>query len=228
MAVMVLPIDDDNSHIRRFPLISWGILVLNVVAFLWETVQGGALERQLLPYLVIPAQLSGAVPIVGTPAIPEWLTVFTSIFLHGGWAHLIGNMAFFRIFSDNVEDQMGHIPYLIFYLLCGVAGTLLYVVANPASQVPMLGASGAISGVMASYLILHPNNRVSVLWGYSVADVPAYAVVGMWALTQILLGAFSLFPHGENGGVAYLAHVGGFVAGLLLTPMFTLARRNEE
>jgi membrane associated rhomboid family serine protease len=149
------------------------------------------------------------------------------MFLHAGWGHLGGNMLFLWIFGDNIEHRIGHVRFIVFYLACGLAAGLAHILFNSGSLIPTVGASGAISGVMGGYLLLFPRNRVYVLtWG-GVATVPAMLMLGLWIVLQFVnsVGSVASTPETESGGVAYLAHVGGFVAGLALAPLFSLGRR---
>jgi membrane associated rhomboid family serine protease len=208
------PIGDDNSRRVRIPFVNLGLIALNGLAFLAELTahaQGG-LEPFVQHWSVIPADytlhagLGGPVP---------W-TLVTSMFLHGGWGHLLGNMVYLGIFGDNVESALGHLRYLAFYLLAGILAGLTQVVTQPHSVVPTLGASGAISGVLAAYLLYFPHNRVLVWFWFRIFAVPALVVIGLWALMQLVSSAGSLVAPGPGGGVAYLAHVGGFFGGLAL------------
>jgi membrane associated rhomboid family serine protease len=172
---------------------------------------------------VCPASLSTALAAAPAP----WLTIFTSMFVHGGLFHVAGNMLYLWIFGNNVEDAMGKLRFLVFYLLCGVAAALAQYVADPASRVPMVGASGAISGALGAYLVLFPGARVwtLVVFGFfwRLVPVPALIVLGFWIVVQVLNGLLTFgqaFGGGEGGGVAFLAHVGGFVAGMALVFVF--------
>ncbi len=147
----------------------------------------------------------------------DWVTIFTSMFMHGGWLHLGGNMLYLFIFGDNVEDRFGHLKYLIFYLLCGVAATFAQLMFSLGSDVPNLGASGAIAGVLGAYLLMFPQGRIRVLLGLFVTQVPAVIVIGLWIALQFLNGFGAIANTAQTGGVAYMAHVGGFLAGLILT-----------
>jgi len=230
----VIPIRDDNPQIL-VPYVTYGIICLNL--FFWVFVQGlgsaGPLAQSLCTMGLIPGQVLGTVlPGTRFPIGPgvdcvigdssSWFTVLTSMFLHGGWMHIIGNMWFLWIFGDNVEDSMGHGRFAVFYLLCGLAAALLQMFANPASAAPMVGASGAIGGVMGAYVLLYP--RVSVhmfiFLGFfmTTVAVPAIFMLGYWFLMQLLGGMGSL--GGSGGGVAFWAHVGGFVAGAVLVMFF--------
>ena len=205
----MIPISDDNSSRRSVPIITYLLIILNFAAFFIELNNGAAFVER---WLVVPRHL------LTNPA-GNFLTIFTAMFLHAGWLHLLGNMLYLWIFGDNVEDRFGHSGFLIFYLLCGIAAALAQALADPGSNIPNLGASGAIAGVLASYLVMFPNRRVNVLLGIIVIPMSALVVIGFWFVLQ-LLSVSLLTSAGQAGGVAYMAHIGGFVAGLLLTPMF--------
>jgi membrane associated rhomboid family serine protease len=203
----MLPIGDDDSARRTVPVVTYALIVINVLFFLVELTAGDAFIEQ---WSVIPRQL------LANP-LAEFITVFTAMFMHAGWLHLGGNMLYLWIFGDNVEDRLGHAKFLIFYLLCGIVATYAQVLVNPNSNVPNLGASGAIAGVLGAYLIMFPGGRVQVMMGRGVIPMPAIVVIGFWAVLQL----FSSFgAAGDTGGVAYMAHVGGFVAGLVLVMLF--------
>jgi len=218
----MFPIADDNPHFGT-PVVTWSIIAICVLVFFWQ-VSLGSNGGQVAAYQfgMIPARLFGTATLDPTlVAIPAWATVFTSMFMHGGWLHLGFNMLFLWIFGDNIEDSMGHGRYLAFYLLCGVAAALAQAVIDPGSTIPMVGASGAISGVLGAYLLLHPQAtvRTVIFLGVFVTmmHLPALIVLGLWFLLQLASAAFS--DTGE-GGVAFWAHVGGFVAGMALVPLF--------
>ncbi len=207
----MLPIGDDNSMRRSTPLVTYGLVLINILFFLVEINSGDAfIER----WSVVPSHL------LADPG-GQFLTIFTAMFMHGGWLHLGGNMLYLWIFGDNVEDNFGSFRFLIFYLLCGIAATFAQALADPRSTIPNLGASGAIAGVLASYLVLFPNQRVKVwLGGFFIVPMSALIVIGFWFVLQLLNGFGAV-----QDGVAYMAHVGGFITGLLLTFVF---RRSEE
>jgi membrane associated rhomboid family serine protease len=211
----VLPIGDDNSRRRTFPLVTYGLIGINIAVFLVELSQPDP-QAYLSEWGVTPAQVSAGQSLV---------TLLTSMFLHAGWAHLLGNMLFLFIFGDNVEDAFGHFKFLAFYLVCGLAAAFAQIALGPGSQVPSVGASGAISGVLAAYIVMFGNNRVQVLVGFFPAIVPAYVMIGLWIVLQFVYGAASLGYTQQSGGVAYGAHVGGFVCGVLLTFLLRPARR---
>jgi membrane associated rhomboid family serine protease len=230
----MFPIRDENPHFLT-PFVTYAIVALNVIA--WVLVQRMGTEAGLAHSLcdlgLIPGELLGrAAPGTTVPLTPQfacvvdpsgdWRTVVTHMFLHGGWFHLIGNMWFLWIFGNNVEDSMGHVRFVVFYLLCGLAAAALQVMANPASAIPMVGASGAIGGVMGAYVVLYPRVQVQLLvwFGFYVTTVavPAVFMLLYWLGMQLLGGALSMGD--EGGGVAFWAHVGGFVAGALLVLLF--------
>ena len=159
---------------------------------------------------------------------PLWTTLLTSMFLHGGWGHLGGNMLFLWIFGDNIEHRIGHLRFIVFYLACGVAAGLAHIVFNSSSAIPTVGASGAISGILGGYLLLFPRNRVYVITLGGVATVPAIFMLGLWIVTQFINGAGEVARTDETGGVAYMAHIGGFVAGMVLAPLLAAGRASPQ
>lgn len=223
-----LPLFDDNPT-RRSPVVTWLLIALCAAVFFWQ-LSLGPREAQLVVYSlgVIPAVLFGTVELPPElNLVPPWASVATSMFMHGGLLHLGGNMLYLWIFGNNVEDSMGRLRFAVFYLLCGTAAALAQSLAAPSSQTPMIGASGAIGGVLGAYLVLHPRANVRVLMWIVVfvrmINVPAAIVLGVWFAGQVLSGAMTP-TDGDGGGVAFWAHVGGFVAGVLLIPFF---RRRE-
>jgi membrane associated rhomboid family serine protease len=230
----VFPIRDDNPQILT-PIVTIGLIIANVLA--WALIQGfgnsAPLTASVCELGLIPAELLGSLPAGTTVPMgdglacvlsvdPAKITLLSHMFLHGGWLHLIGNLWFLWIFGDNVEDSMGHVRFLVFYLLCGFAAAGLQLYSNPDSRVPMVGASGAIGGVMGAYVILYPRVWVHMLlwFGFYVTRIaiPAYFMLGYWFAIQLVGGAVSAGQ--EGGGVAFWAHVGGFAAGALLIPVF--------
>ncbi len=210
----MLPIGDDNSARRITPIVTYALIAINILFFLVELSAGEDFIRQ---WSVIPREL------LANP-VGEFITVFTAMFMHAGWLHLGSNMLYLWIFGDNVEDRLGHAKFLIFYLLCGIAATYAQVLVNPNSNIPNLGASGAIAGVLGAYLIMFPGGRVRVMLGRGIIPMPAIVVIGFWALLQV----FSSFGAVSNeGGVAYMAHVGGFVAGMVLGLLFGGLQRSQ-
>ena len=232
----MIPYKDENPT-DLAPLFTVGLIVVN--ALVWLVVQGAGLNsadlvRSVCELGLIPGEVLRTVP-PGTAvpvgpgmrclvtAQPHWWTVATSMFLHAGWLHIIGNMWFLWVFGNNIEDSMGHARFVAFYLLCGVAAALAQMVSDPRSAVPMVGASGAISGVMGAYILLYPRVRVhTIVWlGFFVTTValPAYVILGYWFVYQLLLGTVGSLSRME-GGTAFWAHVGGFVAGMALIRVF--------
>jgi membrane associated rhomboid family serine protease len=216
----MIPIKD-NIRSRTVPVVTWLIILANVLVFIFEiTMRTQQLDGFLMQYGLVPAAL-----MTGHPAAV--VSVFTSIFLHGGWLHLISNMWALFIFGDNVEDRMGPGRYLLFYMISGVAANLTQAFVSPASRVPGIGASGAIAGVLAAYLVLYPRARVLTLIPIFIVgwfvEVPALLYLGFWFVSQFFNGALALGTSIDMGGIAYWAHVGGFVTGLLLVKLF--ARR---
>jgi membrane associated rhomboid family serine protease len=216
----VFPISDDNPrHIT--PYVAWALIAANVAVFLWQASLGPqAGQAAVYAFGMVPARVFTAAELPAELAVvPAWSTIFTSMFMHGGWLHLGGNMLFLWIFGDNIEDSMGHGRFLAFYLACGVAAALGQGFLSPTSTVPMVGASGAISGVLGAYLLLHPRATVRVLiflgFFVTLAHVPALIVLGIWFIGQLWSAAAT--PPGEPG-VAFAAHIGGFVAGMALVP----------
>jgi membrane associated rhomboid family serine protease len=214
------PVGDDNSRRTRVPYVTLGLVALNVIVFLAELFANsqGGLEALVRQWSVIPADYARGAGIGG----PVPWTIVTSMFLHGGWMHLGGNMLYLWIFGDNLEDVMGRARYLVFYLLCGIAATAAQIWADPKSEIPNLGASGAIAGVLGGYLVLFPKQRVRVLLGRSIVHMPALFVLGLWIVLQLVgsWGQIAATRQTGEGGVAYMAHVGGFVAGLVLVWIF--------
>jgi membrane associated rhomboid family serine protease len=245
---MVIPLSDDNSDRQRAPIVNYLLIIANVLVFIFLQGMGSDDNYVTHAFALVPEEIvtgknldlkarvvqnpvtgeEYALPAVEPTPGSVYLTLLTSIFMHGGWMHLLGNMLFLWIFGDNVEDRLGPVRYLFFYLLCGVLAALAHVATVYAlgqeATVPCLGASGAISGVLGGYLLLFPRKRVLVLIVRVVTEVPAFIVIGLWFLFQII---HSLGAMGDNGaGVAYGAHIGGFLAGLGLVKVFAL--RLEE
>jgi membrane associated rhomboid family serine protease len=242
---MVFPISDDNTGRLRTPFVTYVLIALNVLVFFFLQ-GGGTNERFTYSFSTVPQEIrtgedvagevpveaggqQGTIPLQPTPG-SVYLTLLVSMFMHGGLMHLLGNMLFLWIFGDNVEDDLGHARYTGFYLLTGIIASLSHVVStfvlgdNP--YIPSLGASGAISGVMGGYLVLHPKRRVRVIMLRMLTDIPAYAAVGLWFLFQ-LISAFGVIGQGPQagGGVAFMAHIGGFLAGVVLVKLFSLGAR---
>lgn len=216
----------DNNPTEIFPAFTVALIVACVFVFFWQLSLGEAGQQAVYALGVIPAAL-----LQGKTLAPEIylvsaeITLLTSMFLHGGWMHLIGNMLYLWIFGNNIEDAMGHTRFIVFYVICGIAAALAQSIPNPSSVIPMIGASGAISGVLGAYLILYPRARVLVViplgFYFFSTRLPAMVVLGVWFVFQIVS---SLLADNSSGGVAWGAHVGGFVAGVLLIPFFKYRR----
>jgi len=241
---MVLPLWDDNTDRTTTPLINYAIIALNIFVFVF--LQGlGSNNGFTYSFSTVPAEiLQGRdiitssreiiyagqrieIPGLGPTPGSVYFTLFTSMFMHGGFMHLAGNMLFLWIFGDNIEDRLGHAKYLVFYLLCGLIASLAHVfttgvfaTSESALLVPSLGASGAISGVLGAYILLHPKRRVTVILFRFLTDVPAYVAIGIWFAFQLISGLGMFGGGSQTGGVAYAAHIGGFLAGLILIKFF--------
>ena len=232
----MIPIgDEDTGGQPGLPYVNLAIIAINVVVFLYQLVDPNFTNG----YSTVPAEITTGKDIIGQILIaqpdgtavaideaagpnPIWLTLLTSMFMHGGWLHIGGNMLFLFIFGDNIEKAYGHVKYLAFYLVCGIIAGLAHVLSQPDSIIPSLGASGAISGVMAGYLVLFPTNRVKVLLALGIVllrpiTVPAVVMIGVWALLQFVNGLGAIAVTDQTSGVAYWAHIGGFIAGLVIT-----------
>ena len=217
----MLPISDENPTEMR-PYVTVLLIALNVLV--WFQVQGAgmteaALVSSVTEYGAVPCEITGACRVAGGYGAGALLT---SMFMHGSWEHIIGNMLFLWVFGNNIEDSMGHLRFIAFYLICGLAAGAAHIVFSPASQIPAVGASGAISGVMGAYILLYPRARVRT-WipPFFLINLNALFVLGYWFFIQLMMGAASFgAEYGEEGGVAVWAHVGGFVAGLALIKVF--------
>jgi membrane associated rhomboid family serine protease len=209
----MFPIGDDDTQRRTFPVVTYALIAMNVAVFLVE-LSGG--DQFVQEWAFIPARFRAE------PAANA-VTILTAMFMHASWFHLFGNMLFLWIFGDNVEDSFGHVQFLIFYLLVGIAATLAQFAMAPHSSLPNLGASGAIAGVLGAYILMFPQERVRVLLGRQIVAMPAIVVIGLWIALQLFSGVGTIaHTHGTTdvGGVAYVAHIGGFFAGFLLTFLF--------
>lgn len=218
----MIPLGDDNSDRRTIPYINYTIIALNVLVFFMELGQGGDAQLQAFfdKWCVIPVEYAKHTDLPPLAPGPYWITIFSSMFMHGGWMHLIGNMLYLWIFGDNIEDRWGHIRYLIAYLFFGVAATLAHIVFNLHSTVPSLGASGAISGVLGAYLVYFPRNKIRVLVFRVITTLPAYWVLGGWIVLQLFSQIGEIGNTTTSSGVAYMAHIGGFAAGIIVAFLF--------
>ena len=204
----MMPIGDDNTGRRITPIVTYVLIAVNVLVFFLELSGGDAFIQR---WAFVPTRFL-ADPIGDLP------TLFTSMFMHAGWAHLLGNMLYLWIFGDNVEDRLGHGLFFVFYILCGLGATFAQLAFSMGSSIPNLGASGAIAGVLGAYLMMFPKGSVNVLVGRVVTRMSALIVIGFWIVLQIFSGIGTLTASSQNeGGVAYMAHIGGFVAGVILT-----------
>ncbi len=245
---VVFPIGDDNSDRTIFPIVTVVLIAIN--AFVFVVPQGmGTNDKFTMAFSTVPAEIvsgkdlvtegpiveqqlpdgsieRGRAPGLEPTPISVYITLLTSMFMHGGWAHLLGNMWFLWIFGDNIEEDLGRLRYIAFYLLCGLLASLAHVFISAwgdSAQIPSLGASGAISGVMGAYLLMHPKRRVTVLLFRVVTQVPGYVAVGIWFLFQIV-ASLPMLGGMSGGGVAYGAHIGGFIAGAALAKPFVIGR----
>jgi membrane associated rhomboid family serine protease len=247
---MVFPLYDDNSDRATTPIVNYALIAINILVFVFLQ-QLGTNDRFTYAFSTVPEEIiSGRdvrtpdrvrvdpttgqellVPGLQPTPFSVYLTLIFSLFMHGGIAHIAGNMLFLWIFGDNVEDRMGHLRYLVFYLVCGVLASLAHVLSSailatdPASlMIPSLGASGAISGVLGGYIVLYPHRRVTAIVFRFVTEVPAYVAIGIWFAFQLISSTSLLGGGTQLGGVAYAAHIGGFVAGVVLVKLFTIGR----
>lgn len=221
----MLPIGDDNRGRQLTPIVNWLLILANLAVFIYQIyLPMPDLERFLWAYGAIPADLTDAFPSPSIDSLTVYSTIFTSMFLHGSILHFLGNMLFLWVFGDNIEDAMGHVGYLLFYIAGGFSAALAHIAFEIDSVVPMIGASGAISAVMGAYLLLFPGGMVRVLIFIGIPlifSVPALLVIGMWFATQLMSGMAALEGAGEAaGGIAFWAHIGGFVAGAVLVWFF--------
>ena len=233
----MFPIGDDNSDRTITPIVNYTIIGLNILVFVLFQGFGGN-DAFTYAFALVPREITSGVDLSGVQIIhdslghvgriqlypspfPVYFNFLTSMFMHGGFAHIFGNMLFLWIFGDNIENLLGHIRYAIFYLICGFAAALAQVVMAPDSVIPMLGASGAISGVLGGYILMFPQRQVRAIIFNFFTTVPAYVAIGIWIVYQLILGYMS---SAEEGGVAYTAHIGGFIAGIALVKVFAIGR----
>ncbi|NOX38475.1 MAG: rhomboid family intramembrane serine protease [Calditrichaeota bacterium] len=218
----------DNIPSRTFPVVNYALIIINSAIFLYEVSLGPQLEAFLHTFGVIPAKYFWLAQHEPWNIVERFFPILTSMFLHGGWLHIIGNMWFLWIFGDNVEDRMGHGRYLAFYILSGIGASLFHIYLNPTSTVPTIGASGAIAGVMGAYFILYPFARVITLVPIfifvDIIEIPAFFFLGFWVLLQFFQGTLSL-AFSQSGGVAWWAHFGGFLVGAVLVFFFKKPRK---
>lgn len=230
----MIPISDSPGRRRLFPIVNVLLVVANILVFLYELSLGPATDQFLVDYGVVPAAITSGHPISPTGADPVYLTLITSQFLHGGFLHIAGNMVFLWVFGDNVEDRLGHIGYLLFYLAAGVVAGLAQVIVDPTSTVPGVGASGAIAGVLAGYAVLFPKASVRTLLFIgpfiTMTRLSAFLLIGFWFVLQLISGVAELAntAASQGGGVAFWAHVGGFIFGLVIMGVLRRATDIEK
>lgn len=203
----MIPISDDNSQRKNTPIVTYALIALNIVFFLFQLSAGDEFLKQ---WAFTPSRFL-------THPATDSITIFTSMFMHEGIAHLTGNMLYLWIFGDNVEDRFGKVPFLLFYLLCGIAATFSQLLFDPESSIPNLGASGAIAGVLGAYILLFPYGKINVILGQRPMQIPAIIVIGFWFFIQFISGLGTTSDTEGAGGVAYMAHIGGFITGLIMT-----------
>lgn len=206
ISTKMMPMSDDNTLRKSFPIVTYGLILINIIVFLMELIYG---EAFVMKWAFIPTRF------IENP-MDNISTLLSSMFMHAGFAHLFGNMLYLWIFGDNVEDAFGKLTYLAFYLLCGIAATFSQLFFTLTSDVPNVGASGAIAGVLGAYIYMWPQGKVKVLMGQSLTQMSALVVIGFWFVLQFVSGIGSLASTTEEGGVAYFAHLGGFFAGLII------------
>lgn len=224
----MIPIGDDNAGRIRTPFVTYLLIALNVLVFLLELGQGteAQLQNFFEKWSVVPREYAEQTDLPPGIPFPFWFTLFSSMFMHGGWMHLIGNMLYLWVFGDNIEDRWGHIKFLVIYLICGIVASFAHILFNLQSVIPSLGASGAISGVLGAYIVLYPRNRIRVLMGRGIVHMPAMVVLGFWIVLQFINQLGQMGRTTETAGVAYWAHIGGFVAGVLFA--FVLGGRQRQ
>lgn len=237
----MFPIGDDNSDRTRTPLVNYAFIAVNILVFVLLQRLGGN-DAFNYAYSLVPREITTGVDIIGSQivrdslgnvgqvrhfdtALPVYFNFLSSMFMHGGFMHIFGNMLFLWVFGDNLEDRLGHVRYAIFYLVCGFAAAIAQIVMDTDSIIPMLGASGAISGILGGYLLLFPHRRVKALIFNFFTEVPAYVALGIWIVYQLIAGYMT--PAG-TGGVAYAAHIGGFLAGVILIKIFSIGTGNQS
>jgi rhomboid family protein len=228
----VIPVGsrDAADPTKAFPAITVALVVVNVLVFLYElTLSPDQLDAFLNAYALIPCEYTGQCAIDAGSPTPLFITQITSMFIHGGWDHLLGNMLFLLVFGIHVERSMGRLRFLLFYFVCGLGANALEILTAAGSDVPGIGASGAIAGVLAGYLLLYPSSHIDALLPlgrfYWPAQVPAWIFIGLWFLYQLVLSVISFGDLSGGGGVAYSAHVGGFITGIVLVKIFSRPER---
>jgi membrane associated rhomboid family serine protease len=226
----MIPLKDDNPT-RSFPFVTIVLIVINCLLFIIELMQGERIISFINSYGCIPYEITVGDDIEPFIFFPVRLTILTSMFLHGGWMHLIGNMLYLWIFGNNIEDRVGHFRFIFFYIITGIVATLAQILVSPYSRIPQIGASGAISGVLGAYLLLFPKAKVltlvPIVYFIRIIRIPAFIVLGFWIVLQIING-FVSYSNTAQGGIAFFAHIGGFIAGLGLIKLFLIGRKRER
>jgi len=219
----MFPIYDDVPT-KRFPLITVALITLNTIVYIYEASLGEKIAEFIYSMGLLPFEITHHIDVFPSGPSPIYLTIFTSMFMHGSIVHLLGNMLFLWIFGNNVEDYLGRKNFVIFYLLSGVAAAFLQILLNPDSKVPMVGASGAIAGILGAYLLLYPRAKVTTIiifvFFIRLIRIPAVVVLSFWIIYQFLYGISSLAVRSGEGGVAWFAHIGGFICGVILIKLF--------
>ena len=235
----MFPISDDNSEIRIVPYVTYAIIAINVIVFVLLQQLGGN-DAFTYAFSLVPKEVMTGVDVTGLVPITDsagrvlgqiqhqpdpfgvYFNILSSMFMHGSFMHIFGNMLFLWIFADNLENRIGHVRFAIFYIICGIAAAFGQIIMDTNSIIPMLGASGAISGVLGGYLVLFPNKQVrAIMFSFMMTTVPAFVAVGLWIGYQLLMGYLN---SGAGGGVAYAAHIGGFLAGVVLIKLFAIGK----
>jgi len=214
---MFIPLKDENPT-RRFPIVTVTLIALNILIFLYQVFSPQGLEYHVLRMGAIPYEITHFTTVTFFPRISPPLTLLTSMFIHGGFLHLFGNMLYLWIFGNNIEDFLGPLRFILFYLISGLGASLIHIAFHPSSQVPMIGASGAIAGVLGAYFLLYPGARVLTLVFIWILPVPAFIILGLWFVAQVM-------NIGIGGGVAWFAHIGGFLIGLGLLRLYLKKKR---
>jgi membrane associated rhomboid family serine protease len=215
----MVPISDANPT-RRFPVVNWTLIAINILVFLYEvSLPSAQLDRLIATWGIVPTKLLLAVAHPTQAPLTVWATLFTSLFLHAGWAHILGNLLFLFVFGDNIEDVLGHLVYLAFYVFSGIVAGITQVLAMGPSTIPSIGASGAIAGVLGAYVVLYPWARIHILLPLFILfwtiEIPAIFVIGWWFIQQFLYGITTLTATAASG-IAFWAHIGGFLMGMIL------------
>ncbi|MEO0143080.1 MAG: rhomboid family intramembrane serine protease [candidate division WOR-3 bacterium] len=225
----MIPLKDDIESISK-PIVTYIILILNIIVYLYEFLLGPYKEHFIWQFGAVPYEIFNPYMVSGGFTISPYLKIFFSMFIHANFMHILGNMIFLWVFSDNVEDRIGHFKYLFLYLIWGIAGVMLHSILSPNSKIPMVGASGAISGVLGAYVLFYPRARILALVPFGfflrMTYIPSFFFIGIWFLYQFFLGLAGIGSTG--GGVAYFAHIGGFIAGFLSAIPFMGRRRRRE